>query len=430
VRIGYNLAVKNWLLFRNRQLFIFWVGQLTSRLGSFISYIALLLLVRDLTGLNTTTAITGICQALPGLIVGLWAGAIVDRFGKIRVMILTDILRGLASFLIPVCIYYHCLSAWHLYLVAVMISLGTAFFQPAEMAIIPDIVKKEELNSANAIARTTIQIGGILGPALGALLLTCWGPASAFIIDGLSFFISAVCILMMRVPKEGATYESSGTMLEDIREGLALIMKNSPLKAILLCCIAVNFTYYPLPILLPDLAEKMRFLDISTLNKAQVFGSFITFLTVGKLLASFLIKLFDRFRHLKFFLYYSNVAIAIAVITVGMSHYLVLSLVAMALIGFCSTITEVRIVSYIQSSFSEKILGRIFGIILTVAFGTIPLSIFLGGWLADIVGSFWVLIGLGAILVLTSAAIYFARLLEGENDVVTDSEAKVFMNKY
>lgn len=434
--LRYNLCkgdgeriMKNWLLVRNRNLFIFWMGQLTSRLGSFISYVALLLLVRDLTGKNTTTAITGICQALPGLVVGLWAGAIVDRFGKRKVMIVTDILRGLASFLIPFCIWQHTLAVWHLYLVAVLISLGTAFFQPAEMAIVPDIVDKEDLTSGNAIARTTIQIGGILGPALGALLITIWGPWIAFAVDGVTFFLSAVFIAMMKPEREEEKCETSGSMLEDIKEGIALIWQNSPLKAILLCCIAVNFTYYPLPILLPEIAEH-RFLDIPFLNKAQVFGGYITALTVGKLAASFLIRLFDRIRHLKFFLYYSNVAIAAAVFTVGLSPFLSVAFLAMAVIGFCSTITEVRIVSYIQSSFPESILGRIFGIILTVAFGTIPLSIYLGGWIADMVGAAKVLMALGALLVLTSLVIFAARMLEGKNDVVTDSESLVFVNKY
>lgn len=421
--------MQNLLLFRNRDLFAFWVGQLTSRIGSFISYIALLLLVRELTGKNTTIAITGICQAVPGIILGLWAGAIVDRMGKVRIMIIADILRGLACFIIPVCIYFHVLAAWHLYLVATLISIGTAFFQPAEMAIIPDIVKKEELVTANAIARTTIQIGGIIGPFLGAILLTCWGPWIAFVVDGVSFFISAVCIKFIKIERESEKCEPSSNMLEDVKEGISLIMKNSPLKAILLCCVAVNFTYYPLPILLPEISERI-FKDLTIFNKAQIFGGFIAALTAGKLIASIFIKAFDRIKHLKFFLYFSNLVIAACVMVVGFSYSVILSFVAMAIIGYCGTITEVRITSYIQSCYPENVLGRIFGIILTVAFGTIPISIFLGGYIADMVGSAWVLISLGGLLVITSLIIYFTKMLEGKNDVLTDTESHVFVNKY
>lgn len=421
--------MRNMLLLRNRNLFIFWIGQLASRLGSFISYIALLLLVRELTGKNTTTAITGICQAVPGLILGLWAGAITDRVGKIKIMIITDILRAIASAIIPICIYLHCLEVWHLYLAASLISIGTAFFQPAEMAIIPDIVKKEDLNSANAVARTTIQLGGIIGPAVGALLISIWGPAVAFIVDGATFVISGLSLLFLKIVKETKIDEVSQHILRDIKEGISLIWQNSPLKAILLCCIAVNFTYYPLPILLPDIAGR-KFFDITFMNKAAVFGGFITALTAGKLIASFAIRAFDKIRHLKFFLYYSNIAIAVAVLVVGISDILSLSFLAMAVIGFCGTITEVRIVSYIQTSFSQNILGRIFSIILTIAFGTIPLSVFLGGWLSDVVGTVWVLAALGILLVLTSAIIYFARLLEGKNDVISASEPHIFVNKY
>lgn len=421
--------MKNWLLYKNRNLFVFWVGQLASRLGSFISYVALLLLVRELTGKNTATAITGICQAVPGLIFGLWAGAITDRVGKVKIMIITDILRAIAAAIIPICFYFHCLQAWHLYLSAVLISIGTAFFQPAEMAIIPDMVEKKDLNSANAIARTTIQIGGIIGPALGALLITMWGPAIAFIADGFSFVISGISLMFLKIKKEHKIDEESQHIIKDIKDGISVLIKNSPLKAILLCCIAVNFTYYPLPILLPDIAQR-KFWDITFMNKAAIFGGFITALTFGKLIASFTIRALDKVRHLKFFLYYSNIAIAAAVFVVGVSHVLTISFLAMAIIGFCGTVTEVRIVSYIQNAFPEKMLGRIFSIILTVAFGTIPISIFLGGWIADMAGAVWVLTGLGVILILTSVIIYFAGFLEGKNDVVSDSETHVFVNKY
>jgi MFS family permease len=413
--------IKNSLLFRNRNLFIFWMGQLTSRIGSYVSYVALLLLVNKMTGRSLDTAITGICEFLPGLVLGLWAGAITDRIGKVKIMIITDIMRAIAALLIPVCIYFNCLEVWHLYLCAVIISIGTAFFQPAEMAIIPDIVEKEDILGANAISRTTIQLGGIIGPALGAIIITAGGSSLAFLFDGATFVISAICLILMKVHAENEKCGSQAGMFKDIKDGINLIWQNNYLKAILLCCIAVNFTYYPLPVLLPKISQKI-FIDIKFLNSAMIFAGFITALTAGKLIASLMIHLFDKIKQLKFFLYYSNIIIAVSVIIVGVSPILSLSYIAMFILGFCGSVTEVRIVSYIQSSFSENILGRIFSIILTVAFGTIPLSLFLAGALSDNYGTLWVIIGLGILLVITSLIIFLTGMLEKDDDSQSEND--------
>ncbi|MBI2266917.1 MAG: MFS transporter [Armatimonadetes bacterium] len=424
------MNLSNWLIFRHRNFGILWLGQLTSRIGTFVSYVALLMLVYQVTGSNLKTGITGIFQWLPGTLVGLYAGALIDRYSKKQIMIWTDILRALVSFLVPVLLLLGRLEIWHIYLIAGMTSLGNAFFQPAEMAIIPELVKdKDDLNKANAVARTTIQIGGIVGPPLGALLMTLWGPGSAFVVDGATFVLSAISLALIRTEKIAKAVESATHIWEDIMEGLRLIGRNKPLHAILLSCIAVNFTYYPLPILLPAISGRHFWDNFPGFNAAFIFSGFTAALTVGKVLASLTIMWFDSVKQLKYFIYYSLFLIALSVACVGLSPILSLSFVAMAIIGYGGLVTEVRIVSYIQTIFPEQLLGRVFSVIITIAFGTVPLSIGVAGWLADLWGPTAVLIGLGVGLVATGAGIMLARLLE-DDEIVSTSQTAVFLNKY
>lgn len=416
----------------NRNMALLWVGQLTSRLGTFAGYVALLMLVRKLTGSNTHTAIAGISQALPGIVAGLFAGAIIDRLGRKVTMIVTDIFRGGVTLIIPFLLVTGDLHVWHLFLVAALCSVGTAFFQPAEMAIIPEIVEKEQLDQANALARTTIHLGGLAGPPLGALLITLYGPWSAFFVDALSFFVSAVSLYFLYA-RFKAEESPSTSLLQEMREGMAIVRRDSPLQAILLCCIAVNFTYYPLPVLLPEISER-GFLEkggmlFHHLNPAYIFGGFMTALTLGKLIASLTIHLYSKIPHLRYFMHASNLLIALSIFGVGISPSLFLAWLCMVIIGYAGTITEVKIVSYVQTTYPEGILGRIFGIMVTVAFGAIPLSIAASGPLADSIGSPLVLILLGLTLVAASAIIRVGKLLEGCKELRVESTQVAFVNR-
>jgi MFS transporter, DHA3 family, macrolide efflux protein len=422
------------LLSGNRDLRMLWWGQLLSRFGSSVSYVALLLLVRKITGSNLATALVGISEALPGIIAGPIAGTLVDRHDRKKIMIAADILRAFAMGFVVLLVISGRIEAWHLYILAALGSIGTAFFDPAQMAIIPSLAREEEMDRANALLKTTYQIGGLVGPAIGAILYTSFGPASCFAIDAVSFFISAVFILKMSARSSATVEGAREPVLQEIRNGFALMAKEPVIAGILISCVIVNFAFFPLPILLPEIADKayaasrLAFASTATsLGLASTspllarlgspeffFGALMTCLMFGQIIASLTIGFFEKVRGVRHFIHASLFLIALSISSIGFLPHAFVGLAAVFVIGYSSTVTEIRLTSFIQRSFPPEMLGRIFASILTIAFAMTPISMTTCGILADHYGAAFVLARLGLALFAAAAILFASRLLQAE----------------
>jgi len=180
-------------LFRNRDFRSLWIGQSISNFGDSMTNLALLLLVNHLTGSTAALATMAIVLALPTLTFGLIAGVYVDRWDRKRVMIVSDLIRGVL--VLGFMLVDSSEKIWLLYIVGfIQASIGT-FFNPARSALIPNIVPKEGLLAANSLTQMTQIIFGLLGTAAaGALvgLLDMYWPV--FVIDALTFFIALTLV--------------------------------------------------------------------------------------------------------------------------------------------------------------------------------------------------------------------------------------------
>jgi len=129
-----------------------------------------------------------IFSEVPMLIFALLGGALVDRWPRLPVMMLSDLVRGLAVGSMAVLSFTNLLQVWHIYVISLIFGMVDAFFQPAYRASVPEIVPGEHLPSANSLTSLSGEISGIIGPALGAGMVALGGTSSAFALDGLFFF--------------------------------------------------------------------------------------------------------------------------------------------------------------------------------------------------------------------------------------------------
>lgn len=180
-------------LLRNRDFRLLWLGQSISNFGDSMTNLALLLLVNHLTGSTAALATMAIVLALPTLTFGLIAGVYVDRWDRKRVMIVSDVIRGVL--VLGFALVNGPEKLWLLYLIGfTQASIGT-FFNPARSALIPNLVAKEGLLAANSLMQMTQIIFGLLGTAAaGALvgILDVYWPV--FMIDSLTFFLAVLLV--------------------------------------------------------------------------------------------------------------------------------------------------------------------------------------------------------------------------------------------
>jgi MFS family permease len=185
--ISYGSLIRDNVNFR-----YLWSGQIVSLLGDWFNLIASATLVAELTQSGIAVGGLFVVRMLAQLLVSPFAGVAADRFNRKRLLILTDI--GRAITVLGFLFVQEPEQVWLLYVLTVIQMAMSGFFFPARNAILPDIVSRRELGSANALSSATWSVMLAFGAALGGIVAGGWGVRPAFIIDALTFFVSAIII--------------------------------------------------------------------------------------------------------------------------------------------------------------------------------------------------------------------------------------------
>jgi predicted MFS family arabinose efflux permease len=186
------------LLRRNRNLKLLWWGQIVSQLGDWFNAIALYSLLYELTGSATAVAVLMVLQFLPAAIITPFAGVIIDRFDRRKIMITADIVRGVV--ILGLLLVRTPGTVWIAYVVIAIAVAATGCFAPAKSSTLPSIVAREDLVTANALSTGTWSVMLAIGASIGGLVSAAFGRNTTFALNALSFFISAVFVAKTRVP--------------------------------------------------------------------------------------------------------------------------------------------------------------------------------------------------------------------------------------
>lgn len=218
------------LLRDNRDFRLLWFGQIVSQLGDWFNYVALYALLFELVGSASSVALLMVMQLLPIALVGPTAGVVVDRLDRRRIMIAADLIRGMV--ILGLLLVRSASMIWLAYVVTAVTVAASGFFEPARSATVPNIVPKRDLVVANAVSTGTWSATLTIGAALGGAAATFFGRDTAFVLNSLSFFISAICLWQMRVPKRHAASAAAGW--HGLVEGLAYMRAHRPVAWIAL----------------------------------------------------------------------------------------------------------------------------------------------------------------------------------------------------
>ena len=260
-------------LFGIRNFRLLWFGETISLLGDQFYLIALPWLVLKLTGdafaMGTVLALGGIPRALFMLV----GGAVTDRFSPRNVMLVSNVLRLILTALLTVLVLAGQIQLWMIYVFALAFGLADAFFFPAQSAIVPRIVNKDQLEGANALTQGTAQLSLFAGPVLAGVMIALLGGGStsvdgvpevrgiayAFLFDALTFVISAFTLWLMRTdqPSESdADTKDAGGVISAIRAGLLYVWNDVPLRIFFLLIAISNLLIMgPFIVGIPVLAD-------------------------------------------------------------------------------------------------------------------------------------------------------------------------------
>ena len=219
--IGYFILIKQNSSFRN-----LWYGQIASDLGNWVNTIALYTLILQLTGSGMAMATAMMAKLLPMVVVSPFAGVMIDRMDKKTILIASDVLRcfTVLSFLIV----EDSADLWLVYTLILFEVILSGIFEPARSAIMPSLVPKNHLVTANSLAGATWSAMLALGAALGGIVVSLLGVRIAFILDALTYLISAGFIIRIASQNEDSkepTKDNIGGGFKGLLEGGRYLLK-------------------------------------------------------------------------------------------------------------------------------------------------------------------------------------------------------------
>ncbi len=351
-------------------------------MGDYIYEIALAWWVLQKTGSAQTMSLVLIFALTPSILFALLGGVVVDRFSRPKLMLASDVLRGLVALAVALLARAGILAVWHIYLASLLFGFLDAFFQPAYAALIPQLVPEADLNSANALTSLSLNLGRVVGPSLGALIFTALGPYWAFGLNSASFFLSSaflVPFLFITIP---TPEQSEKTHLgQELRLGLAAVVSRPWLWITILIVSFSNITLAgPYSVGMPFLVKDFMKADVNTLG--LIYAVFPLGYVVGSVWLGRYPKIHRR--GLVCFLGLALAALMLALFGLRLPLW---SLLAAALInGIALEANQLAWIGLLQEKIPNEQLGRVFSFDSLGSFLLLPVGLGVTGWATQTFG--------------------------------------------
>ncbi|MCH8067926.1 MAG: MFS transporter [Candidatus Marinimicrobia bacterium] len=380
----------------NRSIFLLWLGQLISHAGDAIYMIALPWLILELTGSKTTTSLIAVCAYLPAVLFSLPAGVIVDRFNRRAVMIFSDAARMITIAGLVIFLLTGGVSPLVIGTIAFIVASFSTLFYPARDSLIPSLIPKQSLTSANAFISTSGQFAHLAGPVIAGVLITLVGLTHLFTLDAISFTASMICILfIVQRKKETIGKKSPHPHLHDLKEGLNYVIRKRPL-AFLLLLTAVNNLF----IMGPAMIGTPIFVREVLQMKFAAYATIEAFMAGGMIIGSILVwKIGKNFN--------PSLVLFIGMIMDGLTYsclYFIHTYPGTKLLilihGIGIPMITISRTTIIQKVVPDRFRGRIFSMVNMSVIGLTAISSGLIGPFAEIlpIGTIFLVIGIGAAL--------------------------------
>ncbi|MCW5874081.1 MAG: MFS transporter [Anaerolineales bacterium] len=361
-----------------RTFYIIWVGQLVSLLGSGLTGFALGVYVYQETGSITSFAMSILAFTLPGVLFSPIAGALVDRFPRRWMMILSDLGAGFTTIAVLALILGAKLEIWHIYAANFVASLFNTFQWPAYSAATTMLVPQEQLGRASGMVQMADAISQLAAPAIAGALFLTWGIPNIMMVDIATFIFAVGTLLYVRIPEPVRTEEEAAkkpSILASIRTGFSYIQQRPGLFQLLMYFAGINLFFTMLqPLWTPLL------LDLGTPAQAGLVGSIVG---AGMLVGTFVMSAWGGPKRRVYGVLGTGIWMGIMLLFL----LLPASMTLIAVVGFFSMLVLPIMNGSSQALWQSKtepdLQGRVFSVRRMLAQFTAPIAILLSGPLVD-----------------------------------------------
>ncbi len=363
-----------------RDFRLFWTGQMVSMIGTWMQSVGQSWLVLELTSSPFRLGVIRTLQFLPVLFLALFAGALVDRRPKRRVLLATQTAFMLQAFALCALAWSGRARYWHVAGLAIVYGLANTLDQPARQAFVGEVVRRDHLVNAIALNSAVMNAARLIGPAIAGVLIARWGVATAFLVNGLSFIAVLIALGAIRGSATPTPSRAAG-LRGHIVEGVRYAVRDPVIRLVLLLVLLVSLFVINFNVFVPLFATEVLHAG------ADVFGFLMAWMGAGAVLGAVTLAAFGRSQPLIGVALAAGGVLSGAIIALGLVRTFWPASVVLVISGFAMTTFVASCNTSLQVTVPGELRGRVMSLYSIVFLGVTPLGSVAIGALAEAAGT-------------------------------------------
>ena len=266
-----------------------WIGACTSSIGTLMQAFAQSWLVLQLSGSSFLLGLDSFLGTIPIVLFSLFGGVFADRTERQKILLGSQFVQMACAFLLASLFATGTVHVWHILTLSFIVGTAQSFGGPAYQALIPSLVKTEDLPNAIALNSIQFNVARVLGPMVGGVALTQLGASWCFSLNGISYI--AVIITLLAIRPQFVPKKSGESMLTSMKEGFDFILKHGAMEGLIVLAFAMTLLAFPLLVFLPVFARDVFH------GGPQLFTMFLVSSGVGSICGALIVAGFGKYAH-------------------------------------------------------------------------------------------------------------------------------------
>ncbi len=357
---------------KHRDFRIFWIGQCVSLMGTWMQRTALVWLVYTMTDSPFLVGLVGVAQFLPMLFFTLFAGAVVDRFPKRKILIVTQSLLMLQALALTLLAFSDSARYWQLLLLCAFLGITTTIDMPARLSFFVDLVGKEDVMNAVSLNSSIVNLARIIGPAAAGIVMVEFGAVACFFVNTLSFLAVIYSLTRLNI-RENVAVLKKRDMLEEVKDGLAYIKNDETLYINAVFLAVVSTFALNSEVIIPVFAKTVLGMG------AGAYTKLLSAAGAGSLAGAVTMASISKNGVRKWILAVGAAATLSVQVLMGVAWNYELALLFVAMIGFFNLVFLNAGNSIFQVCAPDKYRGRVMSVYSFLTQGSLPAGNFFAG---------------------------------------------------
>ena len=394
---------------KHRNLRLFFLGHGVSLVGTWMQQVAMSWLVYRLTDSELLLGVIAFAGQFPGLIMAPFAGALVDRWNRHRMVVVAQVLLMIQATVLAALVLSGRVEVWHLITLAIFSGLVNGADIPARQSLLVRLVGgTEDLPNAIALNSSMFNAARLIGPAVAGVLIGWVGEGPVFLLNALSYIAVLAGLLAMRLPPERR--ELPGDMCAHIRDGFAYAFGHAATRDMLILFAGMSLVGVPYIVLLPAFARDVLGGDARTL------GVLTSCAGLGAFAGALSLAARDSLAGIGRLVVRATAALGVVLVMFAASRTFLLSGALLVLSGFALMLATASVNTVIQTLVSDDMRGRVMSLYAMVFIGATPVGSLIGGAIATRLGA-PVTVAAGGLGCVALAALFGPRLSHLGNEI-------------